>query len=348
MIKIIERNRRHDTESEAILQWGKGLHMNALPGRPLALVTGAGRRQGIGAAICRALAEADHDIFFTHWQSYDQSTPWGADDVGPTMLEEELRAMGVCCTSMEVDLSLSESPMRVLDAAQAFGALTVVVNNAAYSTQTNVDTLDTASLDAHYAVNVRAAALLSVEFARRFHGENGRIINLTSGQSLGPMPDELAYAMSKGAIEIFTRSLAPAIMARGITINAVNPGPTDTGWMTDEVKRELLPRFPAGRLGQPDDVARLVAFLASPAAQWITGQIIHSEGGFMPVRRHELSWLFGALFTINGCPKVVIRAGWLAHDRASLLPCRAHVNETLHAFSCRSTCWQACCEDTCP
>lgn len=254
--------------------------MNTLPGMPLALVTGAGRRQGIGAAICRALAAAGHAIFFTHWRAYDQSMPWGADSDGPAALEAELRAMDIRCASMEIDLSLPESPMRVLDMAQAFGAPAVLVNNAAYSTQTDVDTLDAASLDAHYAVNVRAAALLSVGFARRFHGENGRIINLTSGQSLGPMPDELAYAMSKGAIEALTRSLAPAIMARGITINAVNPGPTDTGWMSDEVKQALLPRFPAGRLGQPDDVARLVAFLASPAARWITGQIIHSEGGF--------------------------------------------------------------------
>jgi 3-oxoacyl-[acyl-carrier protein] reductase len=255
--------------------------MNTLPGMPLALVTGAGRRRGIGAAICRALAATGYDIFFTHWQSYDQIMPWGADADGPAALEEELRATGIRCASMDVDLSLPESPMRVLDAAQASGALTVLVNNAAYSTQTNVDTLDAASLDAHYAVNVRAAALLSVEFARRFHGENGRIINLTSGQSLGPMPDELAYAMSKGAIETFTRSLAPAIMARGITINAVNPGPTDTGWMNDEVKMALLPRFPGGRLGQPDDVARLITFLASRAADWITGQVIHSEGGFV-------------------------------------------------------------------
>ncbi len=247
----------------------------------VAIVTGASRRQGIGVAVCRALAAAGHDILFTHWSAYDQSMPWGADDDGPAALEQEVRAMGVRCVGMAVDLSLPDAPMHVLDAAEAFGAPTVLINNAAYSTQTNMDMLDAASLDAHYAVNVRAAALFSVEFARRFRGEHGRIISLTSGQSLGPMPDELAYAMSKGAIETFTCSLAPAIMGRGITIDAVNPGPTDTGWMTNDVKQVLLPRFPTGRLGQPDDVARLIAFLASPAAQWITGQIIHSEGGFM-------------------------------------------------------------------
>jgi 3-oxoacyl-[acyl-carrier protein] reductase len=95
------------------------------------------------------------------------------------------------------------------------------------------------------------------------------------------MRGELAYAMTKGAIEAFTRTLAAEIGHRGITVNAVNPGPTDTGWMTAELERELLPKFPAGRLGQPEDAARLVAFLASDEAAWITGQTIHSEGGFV-------------------------------------------------------------------
>jgi 3-oxoacyl-[acyl-carrier protein] reductase len=95
------------------------------------------------------------------------------------------------------------------------------------------------------------------------------------------MPDELAYAATKGAIEAFTRSLAPAVAAKGITINAVNPGPTDTGWITPELRDVLLPRFPMGRLGTPDDVALLVGWLVSPEAGWVTGQVIHSEGGFL-------------------------------------------------------------------
>jgi 3-oxoacyl-[acyl-carrier protein] reductase len=71
------------------------------------------------------------------------------------------------------------------------------------------------------------------------------------------------------------------VAERGITVNAVNPGPTDSGWMDEEVRRSLLPRFPQGRIGTPEDAARLVAFLASDAAGWITGQVIHSEGGFL-------------------------------------------------------------------
>jgi 3-oxoacyl-[acyl-carrier protein] reductase len=155
------------------------------------------------------------------------------------------------------------------------------VNNAAYSTRDGYGTLDAAILDAHYAVNLRATALLSVLFARRFEVEPGRIINLTSGQSLGPMPGELAYAATKGAIEAFTRTLAVEIAHKGITVNAVNPGPTDTGWISEDLRSELSSKSPFGRVGEPEDAARLVAFLAGDEAAWITGQTIHSEGGFL-------------------------------------------------------------------
>ncbi len=94
------------------------------------------------------------------------------------------------------------------------------------------------------------------------------------------MPGELAYAATKGAVAAFTRSLAVEVGHKGITVNAVNPGPTDTGWMSEGLKRELMPRFPLGRMGLPEDAARLVAWLATDEAEWITGQVIDSAGGF--------------------------------------------------------------------
>jgi 3-oxoacyl-[acyl-carrier protein] reductase len=94
------------------------------------------------------------------------------------------------------------------------------------------------------------------------------------------MSDELAYSATKGAIEAFTRGVAPAVAPKGITVNAVNPGPTDSGWITPELRDVLLTRFPMGRLGTPEDAARLVVWLASSDAGWVTGQVIHSEGGF--------------------------------------------------------------------
>jgi 3-oxoacyl-[acyl-carrier protein] reductase len=253
-----------------------------LAGR-VALVTGTTRRLGIGAAICRALATAGADVFFTYWRPFDRTMPWGTDEDAPVLLEKELCGLGVRCASLELDLSLPDAAVQLLDAVESrLGTCSILVNNAAYSTNDGYLTLDAASLDAHYAVNVRAMALLSVELARRHvAGRPGRIINLTSGQSLGPMPDELAYVASKGAVEAFTLSLSAGVAARGITVNAVNPGPTDSGWMTDEQRSAVLAASPQGRLGQPEDAARLVAFLASDAAGWITGQVIHSEGAFL-------------------------------------------------------------------
>ncbi len=248
----------------------------------IAIVTGASRRVGIGAAICRALAANGADIFFTHWSAFDRTLPWGADENGPNELQNELQRMGVRCESLEIDLSKVDAPERILDEVETrLGSPSILINNAAYSTRDGYEALDAATLDAHYAVNMRGAFLLTVRFARRFSNKSGgRILNLTSGQSLMPMPGELAYVATKGAIEAFTVSLSAELAPRGITVNAVDPGATDTGWMTEQVKQELLPRFPLGRIGLPEDAARLIAFLASDEAAWITGQVLHSRGGF--------------------------------------------------------------------
>ena len=249
--------------------------------RKVALVTGASRHQGIGAAICRALAAQGVDIFFTHWQTYDQSMPWGEDTDGPRALQAEIRAMGVRCDQIAVDLSLPDSPPGVVDAAKsALGPLSILVNNATYSVDVDYQALSAELLDRHYAVNMRGTFLLTTAFVQHFKFESdGRIINLTSGQTINPMPDNLAYAATKGALEAFTTSLAAGVASLGITVNAVDPGGTDTGWMSAELYEYIKTHSPRGRVGQPEDAARLVAFLASDAAEWITGQIIHSRGG---------------------------------------------------------------------
>ncbi|NJM89467.1 MAG: SDR family oxidoreductase [Hydrococcus sp. RU_2_2] len=248
----------------------------------IALVTGVSRCKGIGAAICRYLARSGANIFFTYWQPYDRIMPWETDEEEPQQLQQELETLGIRAQRLEIDLSLPESPSQLIDAVEAkLGSLSILVNNAAYSVEDGYEQLNASILDASYAVNLRATALLSVEFARRYRGgAGGRIINLTSGQFQGAMVGEIAYAATKGAIDALTITLATAIAHKGITVNAINPGPTDTGWITDALKQELLPHFPFGRIGQPEDAARLITFLASDEAEWITGQIIHSEGGF--------------------------------------------------------------------
>jgi 3-oxoacyl-[acyl-carrier protein] reductase len=191
------------------------------------------------------------------------------------VLQRELQGFGVRVENLPVDLGDPAAPARVLDAVETrLGPPSILVNNATHSTNDDYRTLDAASLDSHYAVNVRATALLSVEFARRYRGgPGGRIISLSSGQSVGPMPDELSYATSKGAIEAFTASLAAGVASKGITVNA-----TDTGWMGEELRAAILRETGFGRIGQPEDAARLILFLASDAGTWITGQTIHSRG----------------------------------------------------------------------
>lgn len=247
-----------------------------------ALVTGVGRQVGIGAAICRELAADGVSIVFSGWPDYDSVIYGGEHRRWREPFETALRAMGVEAFGVEADLGDPASiPALMNTVCERAGKLSILVNNAAHSTNAGIDELTQKDLDDHYAVNVRGMALLSQAFVRQWDGtRGGRIVNMTSGQSLGPMPDELAYVASKGAVEAFTSSLAPAVGGRGITVNAVNPGPTDTGWMSDALEAELLPKFPMGRIGRPDDAARLVAFLCSEQAEWITGQVIHSEGGF--------------------------------------------------------------------
>ena len=248
----------------------------------VAIVTGASRRNGIGVAICRALAGKGADVLFTHWHAYDRAAGVGEDREGPEALLGELRGTGVSAEGLEADLSQPETPARVLEVAkERLGAPSILINNAAHSTRDGYENPDAATLDAHYAVNLRATALLCVGFARSYDGgAGGRIVNVISGQDKGPMPGELAYVATKGAVSAFTRTLAAEVGGKGITVNAVNPGPTDTGWMDEGLKRELLPRFPLGRLGTPGDAARVVAWLAGDEAAWITGQFINSEGGF--------------------------------------------------------------------
>lgn len=252
-----------------------------LSGR-VALVTGATRRIGIGAAICRALADAGAHIAFTSYIDYDTSM-YQTDTSEPHQLAEELRDLGIPAVNIPWDLESVDDLPRLLDRVEEeFGMPMILVNNAAYSTNDGWEHLSAEGVDRHYHVNTRATAMLSVEFCRRFDGgSGGRVINFSSGQELGPMPDELAYAMSKAAIVTFTRSLAPAVMSKGITVNAVNPGVTDTGWITSDARQALLPNMPTGRFGTPEDAARVVVWLASDDAAWITGQVINSEGGFV-------------------------------------------------------------------
>ncbi len=163
--------------------------------RRIAIVTGASRRRGIGAAICRALAADGIDIFFIYWRPYDRTMPWGADEDEATRLRNELLSMGVRCESMEVDLSAPDSAARIMNEVEArLGQSSVLVNNATHSTYDGYERLDAQTLDAHYAVNMRGTMLLSVEFARRYPGGPGGRIGQPG--ELGPT---VLFLASEGA-----------------------------------------------------------------------------------------------------------------------------------------------------
>ena len=251
--------------------------------RRIAIVTGTSRLKGIGRAICLELAKNGIEIFFTFWTDYDKQMPWNIADNEPDLIQAEIRGLGVRCEKIELNFLEENSIEKLLNEVELkLGSPTILVNNAAYSTQTNIDNITAEELDKHYFVNLKVPTLLMVEFIKRFQGNrNGRIVNLTSGQSLSFMNNDIAYAITKSAIETLTRTFSQEIARKGITINAVDPGLTDTGWLDEKQKEMFKDRFPMGRLGEPNDVAKIISFLISEKAEWITGQIIHSEGGFI-------------------------------------------------------------------
>jgi 3-oxoacyl-[acyl-carrier protein] reductase len=253
--------------------------MTDLTGR-VAIVTGVSRRIGIGFAIARELLAAGARVLVHSWTPHDAAQPWGADPAG---IEGVIAELGEGVAHIEANFADPAAAATVVDrAVEVFGAVDIVVANHARSSQQNLAELTAAELDLTWAVNARASALLTQAYAA-VHDDTrpgGRVILFTSGQHLGPMSDELPYAISKGAIHQMTLSLADALADRGITVNCVNPGPVDTGYATPELTRQVARLFPAGRWGEPTDVARLVRWLASAESAWITGQVINSEGGY--------------------------------------------------------------------
>lgn len=258
----------------------------ALAGR-VAMVTGASRRCAIGAAIVRRLADDGASVLVHSWEAHDAVMPWGPDPGGARELVAELRSGGAHAEQISADLADADAPGRLVARAhQAFGGLDILIANHARSSYQSVGELTAQELDLTYAVNTRATLLLIQALAaRRADRDGGRVVMFTSGQYHEAMTAEIPYVASKGALAQLTGTLAAALMPHGITVNCVDPGPTDTGYADEAARAALSARIPGGRWSSPGDAARLVSWLVGDEAGWVTGQVIASDGGWSSAPR---------------------------------------------------------------
>jgi 3-oxoacyl-[acyl-carrier protein] reductase len=250
---------------------------NEMP-RPVAIVTGAGRRQGIAAAIVERLARDGFDVAFSSWRAYDDRMTWGADTGAAQALVTAVRDAGGRAVPIEVDFEDVATPLILFDRAETeLGPVRALVVAHCESVDTTILDTTVEIFDRHMAVNARATWLLVREFARRFRSTpgSGRIVALTSDHTAG----NLAYGSSKGAMDRIVLAAARELADLGVTANVVNPGATDTGWITADLRSHIVAATPGGRVGLPADAANLVAFLCSAQGGWVNGQLLHSDGG---------------------------------------------------------------------
>ena len=216
---------------------------------PLALVTGAARADSIAAGIVRRLAADGWDVVTSDLSTGDFPCDL-SDPVAPTALIERV--------------------------TRERSTLSALVLSHAYDVESGILDTTAESFDEHVAVNARATLLMIAAFARQVDATGGAIVAFTSDHTTGNLP----YGASKGALDRIVISAARELGPRGISANVVNPGPIDTGWMDEETRTALTAMHPLGRSGTPKDIAALTSFLLSDEGRWVSGQLLHADGGF--------------------------------------------------------------------
>jgi 3-oxoacyl-[acyl-carrier protein] reductase len=215
----------------------------------IALITGAARANSIAAGIALRL-EAD----------------------GWEVATSDLADVDFPC-----DLADPEGPASLVNAVNRDrGPIEALVLSHAHDVRSGVLDTTADAFDAHVAVNARASLLLIAAFAAQVPTGGGAVVALTSDATTGNLP----YGASKGALDRIVISAARELGPMGISANVLNPGPIDTGWMDEDLRRLLAAEHPLGRLGQPSDIADLVAFLVSRPGRWVSGQLLQADGGF--------------------------------------------------------------------
>jgi len=248
------------------------------------LITGVSRPLGIGATLTKRFLEAGAVLAIHGYSDYDMqmgyldATESATSHLAQALSNENFKVVSLTSN----DLSKKGVAVQVIsEANQKLGKIDGLILNHAYSTCALIGEWTEEHIDSHLLVNIRASMLMIQAFAEQVDVSKGGVVTLfTSGQYLGPMVNEIAYAVSKDAIIGLCKQVAVALADKNIRINCVNPGPNDTGYMTGEAYEAVAKMFPSGRWGTPDDTADLLLFLHSEYAKWITGQIIASEGGF--------------------------------------------------------------------
>lgn len=237
----------------------------------VAFVTGGSR--GIGAAIVRRLVRDGAAVAFSYGSS--QAV---ADELARTIEAEGGRALALKIDSADADALKAG----IDQAAKHFGGrIDILVNNAGVLTHGTVDDFAIADFDRMVAVNVRAV-FVGTQAAVRHMGQGGRVINIgsVSAERAG-LAGAAVYSMTKGAVASLTKGLARDLGARGITVNAVQPGPTETDMAAEEYRDWLRTLMALGRMGQDSEIANMVAFLAGPESSFVTGAALTVDGGYL-------------------------------------------------------------------